>query len=150
MLVPRPVAEVFPFFADAGNLQRITPPELDFAITSPLPIAMREGARIAYRLRLWGIPLHWLTGIERWEPGRVFVDRQLSGPYRLWRHTHRFRAEDGGTRIEDEVRFALPLQPLGELALPLVRRQLDRIFRFRTEAIAGILGGTGSAPVFSS
>jgi len=140
MTLARPRHEVFAFFAEAANLERITPPELRFRIVTPLPIEMGVDTRIDYRLRLWGIPFRWRTRIARYEPCDLFVDEQIEGPYRLWVHTHRFRDVPGGTGIEDEVRWALPLPPLGELARPLVARQLDRIFRHRQEAIRRILG----------
>jgi ligand-binding SRPBCC domain-containing protein len=139
--LPLAPAALFPFFAEAGNLARLTPPELAFAFETPLPVAMRAGAEIAYRLRLWGVPFRWRTRIAAWDPPHGFVDEQIRGPYRLWRHTHTFRsAGDGGTIMLDRVEYALPLAPLGELAHFAVRRQLERIFDYRRDAVAELFG----------
>jgi ligand-binding SRPBCC domain-containing protein len=138
--IPRPIEHVFPFFADAANLERITPPELNFRIVSPLPIEMRLGALIEYRLTLFSVPFHWRTEISHWEPPHQFVDRQLAGPYRQWIHTHEFVADSDGTRMRDRVEYVLPLAQLGLVVLPLVRRQLERIFDFREITIQRLLG----------
>jgi len=139
--LPRPLDEVFPFFADAANLEAITPPELRFRILTPLPIEMKLGATIEYKLHLYGIPFGWLTEISVWEPGVRFVDQQLRGPFHTWIHEHRFEAvSDKETRIRDEVRYALPLEPLGRIAHPIVRARLNRIFDYRTEQVVARLG----------
>ncbi len=141
--LPGGTPEVFEFFADAGNLEAITPPLLRFEIVTPRPIEMRVGAIIEYKLRLHGARLRWLTRIEEWEPGVRFVDMQLAGPYRLWHHTHEFEPDGhGGTVMRDVVRYALPYWPLGELGMPLVRRDLDRIFDFRAAEVARRLTGS--------
>lgn len=137
--VPLPIERVFPFFAAAENLERITPSLLRFSILTPLPIEMRQGAHIDYRLRLLGIPFGWKTRITVWDSPHEFVDEQISGPYRVWRHRHRFRSVDGGTEIDDRVDYALPLSPVGEVALPLVKRQLAAIFRHRRQAVRALL-----------
>lgn len=147
-----PPADVFPFFADAGNLARITPPELGFRIVTPLPLHMGEGTEIEYRLRLFGVPFGWRTRIAEWDPPHGFADVQLEGPYALWHHTHIFEgvrsgpgpdggADHGGTLMTDRVRFRLPLGRLGAPALPLVKLQLRRIFGYRGEAIRRLLPG---------
>ena len=97
---------------------------------------MGPGALIEYRLRLHRLPIRWLTRIEEWEPGRRFVGAQVRGPYALWRHTHRFEPDGDGTRVSDEVRYALPFGPLGELARRgFVERDLERIFDHRLRAV---------------
>ena len=140
--LPGSPAEVFSFFADAGNLEAITPPWLSFAIVTPRPIEMRVGALIEYRLALHGLPVSWLTRIEEWEPGVRFVDMQLAGPYKLWHHTHEFRSDGaGGTVMRDTIRYALPLGPLGKAARRLlVGRDLEGIFDFRRERVAQLVG----------
>jgi hypothetical protein len=130
-----PRDEVFGFFSDPSNLEVLTPPWLHFKIEQH-PGALSEGALIRYSLRLHGIPLHWKTRIEDWQPGVSFVDTQLAGPYKLWHHTHEFSDTEGGTLIRDIVRYKVPLGPLGDLAQRiLVKPDTEKIFDFRYDAI---------------
>jgi ligand-binding SRPBCC domain-containing protein len=138
--VPNPLPSVFDFFSRAENLQRITPPWMQFRILTPLPIIMKQGATIAYALRVRGIPLQWLTEIERWNPPYEFIDRQAKGPYKLWRHTHRFSEVEGGTSIVDLVDYALPFGALGRVLHRLqVARDLARIFDYRAQRVRALL-----------
>lgn len=142
--VPRPRRDVFDFFADAGNLDALTPPWLRFRILTPLPIAMCQGALIAYRLRLHGIPIRWLTEITTWEPPLRFVDTQRRGPYLDWVHEHRFSEEGQGTRVDDLVRYRVPG---GALAHTLfVEYDLRRIFDFRQRTLLDAFGQPGAQP----
>jgi ligand-binding SRPBCC domain-containing protein len=130
--VPHPLPAVFEFFARAENLETITPPWLRFRLLTPTPITMKQGATIAYALRVRGIRLQWLTEIERWDPPFEFIDVQSKGPYKLWRHTHRFSQVEGGTSILDIVHYALPLGVLGRLIHRLqVAKDLAAIFDYR-------------------
>jgi ligand-binding SRPBCC domain-containing protein len=139
--INRPPAEVFAFFAEAFNLEALTPPLLRFEVVTPGPIAMAAGTHIDYRLRLHGLRLRWRTEIQDWSPPRRFVDAQLRGPYRVWRHTHEFEPlAGGGTLMRDTVRYRPALWPLGELAMPLVRRDLAAIFDYRRDAVTRLLG----------
>ena len=136
--VPRPIAQVFDFFSDARNLERLTPDWLHFEIRSSLPLEMKIGTLIDYRIRLYGIPMSWRTLISEWTPPFRFVDEQLRGPYSLWWHEHTFSERDGGTLLGDHVRYRAPV---GFISHPLmVRRQLQRIFSHRTEVIQQLFG----------
>jgi ligand-binding SRPBCC domain-containing protein len=140
-VVRRPLAEVFEFFARAENLERITPPWLSFRVVTPEPVEMASGTLIDYRLRLHGLPLRWTSRIELWEEERRFVDAQVHGPYRLWRHLHEFVPVSRGTCVRDRVEYALPLGWLGDLlGLAVVRRDLRRIFDYRRAAVARLVG----------
>ncbi len=134
--IDRPREEVFEFFADAGNLERITPPELNFQIITPQPIAISKGTLIDYRLKLRGIPITWKTEITQWNPPFDFVDTALKSPYRQWIHLHTFEeTANGGTLMTDLVRYRLPLEPVGDLAHFIVRRELQYIFDYRFKVI---------------
>ena len=137
----RRLEDVFAFFAEAANLELITPPWLGFNLVSSDPIVMRPGALIEYRLRLHRLPLRWVSRIALWDPGRTFVDVQVRGPYRVWRHRHEFERSGRATVVRDHVDYALPLGRLGELAhAGFVERDLARIFDYRHAAVTRLLG----------
>lgn len=136
--LPRPRTEIFPFFAEARNLEALTPPWLKFEVLTPAPIAMRAGTLIDYRIRVHGLPIRWRTEIAEWAPPRRFVDVQLRGPYRLWHHTHTFEQRDGGTLCADRVRY----WPRGGALIHwlFVRRDVERIFRYRQRRMEELFG----------
>jgi ligand-binding SRPBCC domain-containing protein len=134
--LPRPVDEVFPFFADAANLEILTPPWLKFSIVTQQPIEMRAGTLIDYRLRVRGIPVRWQSEITVWEPPRRFVDEARRGPYRLWRHEHTFEPKGEGTLCRDHVSYAVPFDFLVHRFL--VRPDVEKIFAFRERKLREI------------
>jgi ligand-binding SRPBCC domain-containing protein len=139
--VARPQPEVFDFFSRAENLEVLTPPWLNFKILDVKPQPVQRGTLINYSLRVHGIPLRWTSEIVEWEPQHRFVDLQLRGPYKLWRHEHRFEERDGGTLISDTINLALPLGLLGQLAYKIkVKSDIEEIFTFRKEKIRALFG----------
>ena len=136
--LPQPLSRVFPFFADARSLERLTPPWLRFEILTPGPIRIAAGTRIDYRLRLHGVPIRWQSEITAWSPPTLFVDEQRRGPYRLWVHEHRFEERGGTTVAEDFVRYAVRGGRIVDRLF--VRRDLDRIFRYRRERLRHLFG----------
>jgi ligand-binding SRPBCC domain-containing protein len=137
--IPYSLPKVFDFFSCAENLERITPPWMHFRILTPQPIRMQQGTTIAYALGVRGVPLRWLSEIERWNPPYEFVDVQAKGPYQLWRHRHRFLEVEGGTSIVDIVHYALPFGPLGRLVHRFqVGRDLELIFDYRARRVQSL------------
>ncbi|HVF91544.1 MAG TPA: SRPBCC family protein [Blastocatellia bacterium] len=140
-VIHRSRGEVFAFFGDAFNLERITPPLLHFRVLSYAPVKMRAGALLDYRLALFGVPFYWRTLIESWTPEESFVDTQIKGPYRLWRHTHTFEALSPETTLmRDRVEYGIPLGILGRIAhRSFVAGTLKKIFDYRSEMTARLL-----------
>ena len=142
----RPLDEVFAFFSNAENLQAITPPWLNFKIVTPTPIVMRVGTTMDYRIRVHGVPFKWTSEITAWEPPVRFVDEQLRGPYRRWHHTHEFEALGANeTLMRDRVLYT----PRGGALMNwlFVRRDLEGIFRYRSERMAEIFATPPRATV---
>ncbi|MGV3756329.1 MAG: SRPBCC family protein [Verrucomicrobiota bacterium] len=129
--------EIFPFFANAANLEAITPPWVNFQTLTPTPIEMKPGTLIDYRIKIHGIPVKWRTRINAWEPPYRFVDEQLRGPYRKWVHEHTFEEKDGGTLCLDRVEYAVPGGWLIDKLF--VRRDVGKIFAYRQERIKELL-----------
>ena len=146
VVLARPRDEVFPFFADARNLEYLTPPWLRFTMLTPWPVEMRQGALIDYRLRVRGVPLRWRSEITAWEPPYRFVDEQRRGPYRLWIHEHGFEeTREGRTLAHDAVRYAVPGGWLVDRLL--VRRDLERIFEYRRAVLRDLFGVPSRGPI---
>ncbi len=136
-LVGGELPAVFGFFKSPHNLEAITPPWLGFRVLEASDREVRQGTRIAYRLRLHGIPVRWESRIAEYAENERFADEQVVGPYRSWYHRHLFRAAPGGVEIEDVVEYRMPFGVIGRLGHALVvRRQLARIFSHR----AGVVG----------
>ena len=147
LFLPRPREEVFAFFSDAANLERITPPFLNFHIITARPIAMKPGAIIDYKLRLYGIPFQWRTLIETFDPPVSFSDVQVTGPYRRWHHLHEFVEVPSGTEMRDRVDYQLPFPLFAPIVHPLfVRRSVQQIFDYRNKIISEIFGAAAPAP----
>ena len=136
--IPRHIDEVFAFFSDASNLERITPPWLRFRILGEAG-AIGAGTLLDYELRWHVFPIRWRTEIVEWDPPHRFADVQLRGPYRSWHHTHSFRDEEGSTRMTDVVRYQLPFGIFGRVAHAIrLRRDLERVFDYRSSAIEAL------------
>lgn len=136
--IPAPLSRVFPFFSRPENLAAITPPWLGFEIVSMPAGPISVGDRIEYTIRLFGIPMRWVTRITQYEPGVLFTDVQEKGPYRRWEHTHTFREIEGGVAMSDVVDYTLPFGIAGLIGWPIVRLQLAAIFGYRERKIREI------------
>lgn len=140
-IINRPLTEVFDFFSKAENLDKITPPELGFKIITPLPIEMKKGTLIDYKIKLNSIPFYWKTEITEYDPPYLFADKQIKGPYKLWIHEHRFEDLNGKTKMTDTVNY---LSPGGIFEfIPhnlIVKNKVKFIFDYREEVLKKYFG----------
>jgi ligand-binding SRPBCC domain-containing protein len=144
MISGQPLAATFAVFEDPYNLAKITPPWLNFRVSSPERVQMQPGAEIDYLIRWLGLPIHWKTRITKYDPPHEFVDEQERGPYVLWRHHHGFETTSEGTLVRDRVEYRLPLGVLGSMVhASLVRSQLLAIFQYRQRELAKMFDGKG-------
>lgn len=138
--LPVPLSKVFPFFASADNLEKITPESLNFKIKKKSSEDIHEGTLIDYDLKIHGVPVGWQTKIEKWQPPQKFIDTQLKGPYKKWEHTHEFEELGGGTLMRDIVRYQLPVGVLGKaVAGKWVEGDVHKIFAYRREAVPKLI-----------
>jgi ligand-binding SRPBCC domain-containing protein len=137
--INRPLEEVFDFFSAAENLNLLTPPNVNFKIITPLPIIIKKGAFIDYRIKVSGIPFQWRTEITAWEKNKMFCDEQRKGPYKIWKHTHSFKAVNNGTQMTDEVQYLSPgwiLEPM--INALFIKHKVAEIFDYREIALKQI------------
>jgi len=139
--VAAPLDEVFDFFSDAANLEKLTPPWLHFRVVAQSTPQIQKGTLIDYQLKVHGLPLKWRTLIEDWNPKHQFIDTQLKGPYTLWHHTHTFEVKDNGVLMTDRVRYQVPLGRFGKMvAGSLVQKDIEKIFKYRKDIISKTFG----------
>jgi len=141
-IIPVGIKEAWDFFSNPGNLPRITPPSMDFRITSPPQDTTYAGQIITYTVRpLLSISMSWTTEITHVRAPYFFVDEQRFGPYRFWHHQHFFRETDGGTEIRDLVHYLLLHDQLAWLVnRAIVAPRLKKIFDYRSQALRQIFG----------
>lgn len=139
-ILPITLETAWSFFSSPANLAKITPPDMDFRITSPYQGDVYAGQIITYTLRpLLRVSVSWTTEITHVECPSFFVDEQRFGPYRFWHHQHRFREVDGGVEVHDLVHYLLHQHQLAGLINRLfVAPRLKRIFDYRTAALAAL------------
>ncbi len=138
-VINKPLSEVFEFFSNAENLNKITPPDMQFKILTPLPIIIKKGTLIDYKIKVNGIPFNWQTEISEWEPNKRFVDKQLKGPYRVWIHEHTFEEKDGKTIMNDHVQFLSPgwfLEPI--INKLFIEKKVKGIFAYREKILTNL------------
>jgi ligand-binding SRPBCC domain-containing protein len=138
-IINKPLSEVFEFFSNAENLNKITPPDMQFKILTPLPIIIKKGTLIDYKIKVSGIPFNWQTEITEWEPNKRFVDKQLKGPYRVWIHEHTFEEKDGKTIMNDHVQFLSPgwlLEPI--INKLFIEKKVKGIFAYREKILTNL------------
>ncbi len=144
--IAAPPSAVFAFHETPGALSLLTPPWEKIEVVegggSILP-----GNRVVLKTKFGPLSLRWVAEHTEYEQGRLFADRQVSGPFAEWSHRHLFLDDGaGGCLMRDEVDYEPPLGLIGRmLGAELIRKKLHNLFDFRHEAVRRIIEG-GQAP----
>jgi ligand-binding SRPBCC domain-containing protein len=140
--IPTTLDNAWDFFTSPLNLAKITPPEMNFIVTSDFKEYSKvyPGMIITYKVSpLFGIKLNWMTEITHVKEKEYFIDEQRFGPYALWHHQHHFKQVEGGVIMTDIVNYAIGYGFIGRIANSLiVEKKLDEVFEFREKAVEGI------------
>lgn len=140
-LIPGHIGDVWDFFSNPGNLQRITPRYMNFRILSDLNgCTMHPGMLIRYTVSpVANIPLNWVTEITAVKDHEYFIDEQRFGPYALWHHKHQFQHQGDQILMTDELHYALPLGIVGQMVNKImIDQRIDHIFEYREGIIRDI------------
>lgn len=139
--LPITLDEAWHFFSTPQNLQKLTPEDLDFKITSPKLEGIYQGQMITYNIKIFPVfPSKWVTEITAVEDRSYFIDEQRYGPYKMWHHEHRFEAVEGGVKMKDIIHFKLPFPLLAPIAYKLfVKKKLREIFSYRHEILDEVI-----------
>ncbi|HRH56047.1 MAG TPA: SRPBCC family protein [Chitinophagales bacterium] len=131
--LPIDINTAWDFFSSPKNLNEITPEEMVFEITSPLPEKMYEGMFITYNIKpMLNIPMQWCTEITHIKEQEFFVDVQRKGPYNIWHHEHHFKATQNGVLMTDILHYDIGKSFLGWVAGELfVHKKVKEIFEYR-------------------
>jgi ligand-binding SRPBCC domain-containing protein len=142
--IPVTLSEAWEFFSSPLNLEKITPKEMNFIVTSAYngDKKMYAGMLITYKVSpLFGIKLNWMTEITHVREGEYFIDEQRFGPFALWHHQHHFKEIKGGVLMTDILNYAIPYGVVGRLANKIiVGKQVKKIFDHREKAIIKLFG----------
>ncbi len=135
--IKAPLIEVWDFISSPKNLQSITPSYMQLKVLSDLPEKMFEGMIVTYQVKpMLGIPMKWVSKITEVKENIFFVDEQITGPYKFWRHEHKIEATENGVMMTDRLTYTLPLGAIGKLANKIfIRNKIQEIFSFREKAI---------------
>ncbi|MES2062969.1 MAG: SRPBCC family protein [Bacteroidota bacterium] len=142
--IPISLDEAWAFFSSPLNLQKITPPDMRFVVTSDYTAdtKMYAGMIITYKISpLAGIKLNWMTEITHVHDRQYFVDEQRFGPYALWHHQHHFKEIPGGVEMTDILHYAIPFGIIGRLTNNVyVGKKVKDIFDYRVKAVEELFG----------
>ncbi|MEZ5305957.1 MAG: SRPBCC family protein [Pyrinomonadaceae bacterium] len=125
---------VFGFHELPDAFERLVPPWENVRIIQKAEIS-KIGSKAILEQTLFGLfRQKWVAEHTVYEPPHLFVDVQVSGPFKVWMHHHRFVEFEGGTFLRDEIEFDPGFSIIGELgAKLLILPKIEKMFAYRHE-----------------